>query len=160
MSESLPTGMSEEQFQTLLALMLEKERRCLEREARSRPSLPKSYMSDRFWVSTQAYERQKACNHLKNRGRAHRDYNVSMHRHSTGFWQIKCMYCGWSVWNRPEWSYKWAVGMRMVKQSTNTPTSSEVPAGAAVGIPIGTYTTTLIRDENGNRMFTKWEPTR
>jgi hypothetical protein len=87
-----------------------------------------------FQIETQAYNRQQKCSHLKGQiGAGPRgpriDYNVAMHTFPTGETKIWCLSnCGWNVWNRPGWSFKWAVGMRMFKNTTNTHTASQVMA--------------------------------
>lgn len=88
---------------------------------------------DNWWHQCQAYNRQRKCDHLK--GHSPRDakqgrwldYNVSIHRFITNETRIRCLYgCGWEVYNKPEFRFKWAVGMAMVNKSTNTRTSSEI----------------------------------
>jgi hypothetical protein len=77
------------------------------------------------------YNRSQKCNHRKGGkvsawgGRI--DYAVSFHTFIDGSQRIACLKgCGFEVFNKPEWSFKWAVGLKMVEQSTNTRTSSEV----------------------------------
>lgn len=89
------------------------------------------YVEPTWWYQQcQAYNRQRACNHLKGAGRGPKsrsDYNVSLHTFSDGWSRIKCLnHCGWEVWNKPGWSYKWQHGMKMVNQSSNWPSSSQV----------------------------------
>lgn len=91
-----------------------------------------SHMFNWFFRETQAHNRQQKCSHLKGqigyqiRGGA-RDYNVAMHTFPTGETKIWCLSnCGWNVWNRPGWSFKWAIGMRMVESSTNHASKSQV----------------------------------
>ena len=73
------------------------------------------------------YNRSQKCNHLKGSLRGGRkDYCVSFHTFIDGSQRIACLKgCGFEVFNKPEWSFKWAVGVKMVKQSTNWPSSSE-----------------------------------
>jgi len=82
-----------------------------------------------FWEQRcREFNRRKKCSHLKgsNRG-AKKDYAVSFHTMITGDQRIACLKgCGFEVYNKPEWSLKWAYGLRMVAQSTNTSSSSEV----------------------------------
>lgn len=84
-----------------------------------------------FFQETQSYNRQKRCSHLKGAigvpSPMSRDYNVAMHTFPTGETKIWCLSnCGWNVWNRPGWSYKWAIGMKMVNNTSNRASSSEV----------------------------------
>ena len=91
--------------------------------------------SDWWWQQRcREYNRIQKCGHLKGSrvyGLMRRDYNVSFHTFINGEQRIRCLNnCGFEVWNRPGWSYKWQYAMKMVKQSTNTRTASEVvPAG-------------------------------
>ncbi len=81
-----------------------------------------------FWEQRcREFNRQKKCNHLKgNQWGGRRDYAVSFHTFIDGSQRIACLKgCGFEVFNKPEWSFKWGVGMKMVEQSTNTPSSSE-----------------------------------
>jgi hypothetical protein len=74
------------------------------------------------------FNRMRSCSHLKG-GRPmgrRSDYAVTIHTFIDGSQRIKCILCGWTVWNHPDWRFKWAVGMKMVKTSTNTPTSSQI----------------------------------
>src|SRR6266851_3384443 len=76
-------------------------------------------------------EKQQADRVSKNRknGRmrdATQDYAVSLHTFIDGSQRIACLICGWEVYNKPGWRFKWQFGMSMVKKSTNTPTSSEM----------------------------------
>jgi hypothetical protein len=84
-----------------------------------------------FWQATQVYNRIQKCTHLKGqigyRAPFCKDYNISIHTFPTGESRIKCLSnCGFEVWSRPGWSFKWAYGMKMVKSSCNTRSSSEV----------------------------------
>jgi hypothetical protein len=75
------------------------------------------------------YNRSQKCNHLKggNLRGGGKDYCVSFHTFIDGSQRIACLKgCGFEVFNKPEWRFKWAVGLKMVEQSTNTRTSSEV----------------------------------
>jgi len=86
-----------------------------------------------FTLETQAYNRQQKCSHRKGAIGSplgpRIDYNVAMHTFPNGETKIWCLSnCGWNVWNRPGWSFKWAIGMRMVEYSTNWPSSSQVSA--------------------------------
>lgn len=120
-----------DKIKELLEFLYLREKRQEERErvTKSRPNLELCG----FALETQAYNRQQKCSHLKGaigvprRLMASRDYNVAMHTFPTGETKIWCLSnCGWHVWNRPGWSFKWAVGMRMVNNSSNGRTSSEV----------------------------------
>jgi hypothetical protein len=73
------------------------------------------------------YNRSQKCNHLKGNLRGSRkDYCVSFHTFIDGSQRIACLKgCGFEVFNKPEWSFKWAVGVKMVMQSTNTASASE-----------------------------------
>lgn len=94
-------------------------------------------MTDQWYMTCQSYNRQKTCRHLKASrangtpigpapGSSH-DYNVAMHTFIDASQKIWCMCgCGWHVWNKPEWRFKWAVGIKMIKNSTNWPSSSEI----------------------------------
>ena len=150
----------------LLALLVEKERRyTAEREAKRAAASKRQWFQD-YYYQVQKFNRQRSCNHRKGGSQGARrqgttnDFAVWMHRHITGEYQIKCMLCGWEVWNKPGWSYKWEVGMRMVKKSSNTPTASEIPAGTDISglIPVPYPKIALERTEKGNRMFADWEP--
>ena len=79
-------------------------------------------------IKCRNYNRSQKCNHLKGKLRGSRkDYCVSFHTFIDGSQRIACLKgCGFEVFNKPEWSFKWAVGLKMVEQSTNTRTSSEV----------------------------------
>lgn len=84
-----------------------------------------------WWHVCQSFNRQESCDHLKGGLRRvrsrHRDYNVSIHTFSTNETRIRCLNnCGWEVYNKPEFKFKWAHGMRMVINSTNTRTASEI----------------------------------
>lgn len=86
-----------------------------------------------FQLEAVSYNRQKKCTHLKGQigarpawGQAI-DYNVAMHTFPTGETKIWCLSnCGWNVWNRPGWSFKWAHGLKMVEYSTNRASTSEI----------------------------------
>lgn len=74
--------------------------------------------------------RQTNCTHVKgSRSATHRDYNLMHHFYIDGSQQIKCLSCG-----RPWWKTKtytdteWNVAIEMMKSSTNTASSSELPA--------------------------------
>ena len=86
-----------------------------------------------YWVRDFNFlelKKQERCNHLKGqvgyRNVLVKDFNVNIHTFIDGKSRIKCLTCGWEVWNLPEFRFKWEQGMRMVGQSTNTPSSSEV----------------------------------
>lgn len=89
-----------------------------------------------WMIRCMEYERFIKCSHLKG-GRYRpkggmRDYAVSFHTFINGESRIVCLLgCGFEVWNRPGWKYKWQYGLKMVEQSTNTATSSEV----AINVP-------------------------
>lgn len=74
------------------------------------------------------YNRSQKCSHLKG-GRARsnmNDYNVSFHTFITGEERIRCLNnCGFEVWNKPEWSFKWQYAAKMLKYTTNRPSASE-----------------------------------
>lgn len=84
-----------------------------------------------FWeMYCRAFERRQNCEHRKGgkrRGWGSRtDYNVGFHTFIDGSQKIWCLNgCGFEVWNKPEWSFKWAFGWKMAEQSTNWPSSSE-----------------------------------
>ncbi len=73
------------------------------------------------------YNRSQKCNHLKGNFRGGiKDYCVSFHTFIDGSQRIACLKgCGFEVFNKPGWQFKWAVGVKMVEQSTNKPSSSE-----------------------------------
>jgi hypothetical protein len=79
-------------------------------------------------IKCRNYNRSQKCNHLKGNLRGGcKDYCVSFHTFIDGSQRIACLKgCGFEVFNKPEWSFKWTVGLKMVEQSTNTRTSSEV----------------------------------
>jgi hypothetical protein len=75
-------------------------------------------------------KRQERCSHLKGTSlysipSPNTDYSVYKHTFIDGTQRIKCLKCGWEVWNLPEFSLKWAHGMRMVDSSTNRASTSE-----------------------------------
>jgi hypothetical protein len=86
------------------------------------------------------FNRMVQCSHLKGvlydgqrehkyaQSRPTLDYNVGMHQFIDGSVRIRCLNgCGWEVWKTPNTMFKWAAGLRMVKQSSNTFSSSERP---------------------------------
>jgi hypothetical protein len=90
---------------------------------------PTPYWLSRTFTPTEI-SRQQRCRHLKGalgypRG-PRVDFNISLHTFIDGRKRIKCLSCGWEVWNLPEFRFKWAEGMKMVNCSSNTPSSSEV----------------------------------
>jgi hypothetical protein len=68
---------------------------------------------------------RKDCSHLKG-GRPKsgliKDYCVSLHTFIDGRKRIRCLLCGFTVWNNEP---GWAEALKMVKKSSNSPTSSE-----------------------------------
>ena len=119
----------EKAFEELLRLMKERHAREVSKP-RSQFKLP-SFLHW-FALETQAYNRQQKCSHLKGqigagpRGPV-RDYNIAMHTFPNGETKIWCLSnCGWNVWNRPGWSFKWVVGMRMVDNSSNKASASQI----------------------------------
>ncbi len=87
------------------------------------------------------YNRSQKCNHLKGgrvRSSSMKDYNVSFHTFITGDERIRCLNnCGFEVWNKPEWSFKWQFATKMLKHTTNRPSASErVPTPIAVKGPL------------------------
>src|SRR5271166_897162 len=87
-----------------------------------------------YWVRDFNFlelKKQERCRHAKGqvgyrRASTYIDFNVSKHTFIDGKSRIKCLTCGWEVWNLPGFRFKWEQGMRMVEQSTNRPSSSEV----------------------------------
>lgn len=86
---------------------------------------------ERLPVLEQTYndtERQKRCRHLKGGGYGlstiGRDYNISYHRFINNRARIRCLTCGKVWWeNEPGWKE----ALEMMNQSSNTPSSSEIP---------------------------------
>lgn len=84
-----------------------------------------------FWeIRCREFNRREKCNHLK--GGRYRcwggmlDYNVGFHTFIDGSQKIWCLNgCGFEVWNKPDWSFKWAIAVKMVKRSSNCASSSE-----------------------------------
>lgn len=77
------------------------------------------------------YNRSQKCVHLKG-GRYRlgsgfmKDYNVSFHTFIKGDQRIRCLNnCGFEVWNKPEWSFKWQFAERMLRNTTNRSSASE-----------------------------------
>ena len=97
-----------------------------------------AYLFNWFFQETQAYNRQQKCRHLKGMiggpRASTRDYNIAMHTFPDGYTKIWCLSnCGWNVWNKLGWSFKWAVGMKMINNSTNKGSSSEINSKVLVG---------------------------
>jgi hypothetical protein len=154
---------NKEAFDTFLKLMEERQaRKSKLAEAKTEEHNKRIRSMPTNWQLTcRDYNRQVKCFHLKGTCAGYQigavegdpkpipmsmysDYNVAMHTFITGETKIWCLSrCGWHVWNRPGWSYKWAVGLKMVNQSTNGPSSSEImispksnPAGPPTGMPV------------------------
>jgi hypothetical protein len=131
-----PNSKDREMLEKLIELVFLKEKKYEEKreeieKARKlrayRPAVELTW----FWQATQAYNRIQKCTHLKGQigyGARHcKDHNISLHTFPTGESRIKCLSnCGFEVWNRPGWSFKWAYGMKMVESSTNWPSSSQI----------------------------------
>jgi hypothetical protein len=116
-------------FEELCRLMKEKHAR---EASKPKPQFKLPSFLQWFALETREYNRQQKCSHLKGGSirrsvpNTHRDYHVGMHTFPNGETKIWCFACGWNVWNRPGWSFKWAYGMKMVENSTNWPSSSQI----------------------------------
>ncbi len=117
--------LTDEKFALLIKLLMEREKQQADRVSKNRKRWA---WSGWFFSATQIFNHQSKCSHRKN-GRmrdATQDYAVSLHTFIDGSQRIACLICGWEVYNKPGWRFKWQFGMSMVKKSTNTPTSSEM----------------------------------
>ena len=130
------TGLiNDEQLQKLLELLYLREKKY---EQQQKAAKKQTICRTVTWFEREvrAYNRQQKCSHLKgaNGPRQSRlDYNVGMHTFINGETKIWCLSnCGWNVWNRPGWQFKWTIGMRMFQNSTNGKTSSKVPPNTRI----------------------------
>src|ERR1700687_2519364 len=115
---------NDDRLQKLLEMLIEKSRK----EWKYQPSAS-AINFQFFWEQRcREFNRRQKCNHRKgSQWGGLIDYAVSFHTFIDGSQRIACLKgCGFEVYNKPEWSFKWAVGLKMVEQSTNTRTSSEV----------------------------------
>jgi hypothetical protein len=149
---------SDEKLKELLKLMEEREERLAERKALT----PRWRFPDWWEATVGHFNRQTSCRHLKGgmRGRAGlQDHAVVTHEFSNRTVRIKCVLCGWEVWNDRRWSYKWAIGLRMAKNSSNVPSSSQIVAKTVApyeAIPFKRPMVTLEMTEKGNYMKADW----
>jgi hypothetical protein len=148
-------------FDVLVELL--KAREELEAKREKQPTAPRSndfYFSS-FYQDTQAYNLQQRCSHRKGGKQKgtplwQSDFNVSMHTFPTGETRIRCLSCGWNVWNRPGWSYKWAMGIHMVNNSSNSASASQavLRPGAYPVQGFAGKITAIVYDD-----LSKWAPT-
>lgn len=91
-----------------------------------------NYLAANWQQICQDFERQKKCHHLKGWAikrtlDVKKDYNISLHTFPNGTRRIRCLYgCGFEVWEKSEFKFKWQYGMKMVELSTNTASASQV----------------------------------
>lgn len=96
----------------------------------------------------------KYCDHRKGgysvRGAAPRggivDYNVSLHTFSNGKARVRCNKCG-KRWFRGD--ADWADAVRMVEQSSNSPSSSEIALGPLYRERDDKKVTVVFQDKDG-----------
>ena len=143
---SVPAS-TQNKLELLLELMLKKEEASLVREKAERDRSTQIATQREKTQSHEAYKvimLQASCKHLKGGRRLKADskidYNVTLHVFPDGVWQIKCLTCcaRWRKQDTAEFFIRgskkipnhtkmgWQEAMRLVDQSTNTFSSSEV----------------------------------
>lgn len=141
----------------MVQLLLDEKREAAEEKAKIRAIREKRDSSDRqlsAYNEKEERNKQRLCTHLKNLPSRHHftpralkdDYAVSYHVYPDGVAKIRCLICG-AVWHKGDTAEKWTKNnvvvknwtklgwieaMKMVSNSTNTPTKSELNVGGAV----------------------------
>ncbi len=128
---------SDAKLKELVDLLMRDEHAKAAKAAKVAVKHKRANSTDPWYLACQAYNRQQTCTHQKGtrangqpigdrRPTRIPDYNVAKHTFIDRSTKIWCMCgCGWHVWNNPDYSFKWQVGMDMVNHSTNRPSSGQ-----------------------------------
>lgn len=157
----------DDKFQQLMVLMKEREERRIANENKAVEQRLLRSWSNQFQYQVSIFNSQQSCTHRKGafrRGTAN-DFAVTTHVMPDNTVRIACMNCGWEAWNNRAFSFKWAIALRMAKNSTNTPSSSEryfrgkLPVAPFERIPFKMPNLRLEMGDKlrGNRIFAEWE---
>jgi hypothetical protein len=99
----------------------------LDRNKKLTRTFKKTFTKSLRFASPEDRRPKEKCKHLKGASRGpknlHKDYNVSMHTFPDGRTRVCCLQCTWISWQGDE---NWEEALRMVDQSTNTASKSEV----------------------------------